>query len=76
MDYQQTKILVIEDEQYIRENIQELLEARGYKVRIASNGKQGVLEAIDFRPHLIVCDQVRSVARAVERQRHSTATEL
>ncbi len=56
MDYQQTKILVIEDEQYIRENIQELLEARGYKVRIASNGKQGVLEAIDFRPHLIVCD--------------------
>lgn len=56
MDYQQTKILVIEDEQYIRENIQELLEAKGYKVRIASNGKQGVLEAIDFRPHLIVCD--------------------
>ncbi len=56
MEYQQNKILVIEDEQGIRENIQELLEARGYKVRTASNGKQGVLEAIDFRPHLIVCD--------------------
>jgi two-component system, sensor histidine kinase and response regulator len=53
---QQVRILVIEDEQNIRENIQELLEAKGYMVRVASNGKQGVLEAIDFRPNLIVCD--------------------
>lgn len=53
---QQTKILVIEDEDNIRENIQELLEAKGYIVHSASNGKQGVLEAIDFRPHLILCD--------------------
>lgn len=53
---QQMRILVIEDETNIRENIQELLEANGYMVRTAVNGKQGVLEAIDFRPHLIVCD--------------------
>ncbi|MCZ2223640.1 MAG: response regulator [Chitinophagales bacterium] len=50
------KILVIEDEDNIRENIQELLEAKGYTVRSAPNGKQGILEAIDFRPHLILCD--------------------
>jgi len=53
---QPVRILVIEDEQNIRENIQELLEAKGFIVRVASNGKQGVLEAIDFRPNLIVCD--------------------
>ncbi len=53
---QQIRILVIEDEQNIRENIQELLEAKGYVIRTAPNGKQGVLEAIDFRPHLILCD--------------------
>jgi two-component system, sensor histidine kinase and response regulator len=53
---QPVRILVIEDEQNIRENIQELLEAKGYMVRVAPNGKQGVLEAIDFRPNLIVCD--------------------
>jgi len=53
---QQVRILVIEDEKNIRENIQELLEAKNYSVRAAANGKQGVLEAIDFRPHLIVCD--------------------
>jgi DNA-binding response OmpR family regulator/two-component sensor histidine kinase len=52
----QIRVLVIEDEQNIRENIQEMLEAKNYAVRVASNGKQGVLEAIDFRPHLIVCD--------------------
>lgn len=50
------RILVIEDEQNIRDNIQELLELKGYMVRVAVNGKQGVLEAIDFRPNLIVCD--------------------
>jgi DNA-binding response OmpR family regulator/anti-sigma regulatory factor (Ser/Thr protein kinase) len=50
------RILVIEDEQNIRENIQEILEAKGFNVRTAANGKQGVLEAIDFRPYVIVCD--------------------
>jgi DNA-binding response OmpR family regulator len=53
---QQTRIQVIEDEVNIRENIQELLEAKGYQVRVSANGKQGVLDAIDFKPHLIVCD--------------------
>jgi len=56
MEYQQKKILIIEDEQNIRENIQELLEVKGYLVRTAANGKEGVLEAIDFKPHLILCD--------------------
>ncbi len=53
---QQIRILVIEDEQNIRENMQELLEAKGYLVRVSANGKQGILDAIDFRPSLIICD--------------------
>jgi DNA-binding response OmpR family regulator len=53
---QQVKVLVIEDEQNIRENIQEMLEAKGYIVRASKDGKQGVVDAIDFKPHLIVCD--------------------
>lgn len=52
----QFRIQVIEDEENIRENIQELLEAKGYKVHTSANGKQGVLDAIDYRPHLIICD--------------------
>lgn len=50
------KILVIEDEQGIRENIQELLEAKGFNVRTAANGKLGLHEAQDFLPHLVICD--------------------
>jgi DNA-binding response OmpR family regulator/anti-sigma regulatory factor (Ser/Thr protein kinase) len=53
---QHVKVLVIEDEQNIRENIQEMLEAKGYIVRASKDGKQGVVDAIDFKPHLIVCD--------------------
>ncbi|MFL9482171.1 response regulator [Chitinophagaceae bacterium LWZ2-11] len=56
MENPKTKILVIEDEQYIRENIQELLQARGYEVHIAANGEEGVTEAASFKPNLIVCD--------------------
>lgn len=54
--HHQTRIQVIEDQVNIRENIQEVLEAKGYLVRVSPNGKQGVLDAIDFKPHLIVCD--------------------
>ncbi len=50
------KILLIEDEKYIRENVQELLEAKGYNVHTAANGELGVTEAISFKPQLILCD--------------------
>ncbi len=56
MQGEQTKILIIEDEQFIRENIQELLEAKGYFVRTAINGQQGVEEAVNLIPHIIICD--------------------
>lgn len=52
----QTRILVIEDEQGIRENVEELLDAKGYTVKTAVHGKQGINEALDFRPDLIICD--------------------
>jgi len=50
------KILVIEDDQIMRENIAELLELDGYKVTVANNGKEGVKKAKDLLPDLIVCD--------------------
>lgn len=50
------KILVIEDDQIMRDNIAELLELDGYKVSVAKNGKDGVELAQDLLPDLIVCD--------------------
>ena len=49
-------LLLIEDNEDIRENTAEILELAGYKVRTAVNGKIGVEMALKEVPDLIVCD--------------------
>lgn len=49
-------ILVIEDNQDIRENTAEILDLAGYKTFTAENGKRGVDIAIREKPDVIVCD--------------------
>ena len=34
------KILLIDDDPFVREGMQQLLQVRGYNVRIAANGKE------------------------------------
>lgn len=50
------KILVIDDNQDIRENTAEILMLAGYKTFTAENGKKGVEIALQEHPDLIVCD--------------------
>lgn len=50
------KVLVIEDEEPIRENILELLQAENLEGIGASNGKVGVKLARERKPDLIICD--------------------
>ena len=50
------KILVIEDNTEVRENICEILELAGYEAYSASNGKTGVEKATSLMPDLILCD--------------------
>ncbi len=50
------KVLIIEDEADIRENIETLLIEEGYTVETASNGFLGVEKAIKFLPDIIICD--------------------
>lgn len=50
------KILLIEDNQNIRENTAEILELANYKVFTAENGKTGVEVALEQKPDLIICD--------------------
>jgi CheY-like chemotaxis protein len=50
------KILVIEDEIFIRENLIELLEIEGFEAVGAENGNVGVQLAREYRPDLILCD--------------------
>lgn len=50
------KILVIEDNSEVRENLEEVLELYGYDVESAENGKIGVEKALEVSPDLILCD--------------------
>ncbi|HEU5364616.1 MAG TPA: response regulator [Hanamia sp.] len=51
-----TKVLLVEDNNEIRENTGEILELAGYKVSLATNGKDGYEMAVKETPDLIVCD--------------------
>ncbi|HET9057667.1 MAG TPA: response regulator [Chitinophagaceae bacterium] len=49
-------ILVIDDNNDIRENTAEILSLAGYQTYTAENGKKGVEIALKEKPSLIVCD--------------------
>ncbi|GAB4181620.1 MAG: hypothetical protein Fur006_16820 [Coleofasciculaceae cyanobacterium] len=51
-----TKILVIEDEEFVRENLLELLDAEDFDVIDAENGQIGIELAKGMIPDLILCD--------------------
>jgi two-component system, OmpR family, alkaline phosphatase synthesis response regulator PhoP len=73
------RILVIEDETQVRENIQEILELSNYEVLVAENGKIGLELAQQSEPDLIICDIMMPELDGYEvlmglRQRDVTAT--
>ena len=49
-------ILIIEDNEDIRENVAEILSLSDYKVITAANGKEGIEAAQKHKPDLIICD--------------------
>ncbi len=53
---QMRKILVIEDETFIRDNLLELLEIENFEAVGAENGSVGVNLATQEQPNLILCD--------------------
>ncbi len=50
------KILIVEDNTDVRENLQEILELSNYTVVAAENGKLGVEKAFSELPDMILCD--------------------
>jgi two-component system sensor histidine kinase/response regulator len=51
-----TRILLIEDEAQIRNNVHELLTLQGFEVDTAANGREGISQALLLQPDLILCD--------------------
>ena len=50
------KVLIIEDNEDVRENTADILELAGYNVTTAENGKIGVEVAKKLLPDVIICD--------------------
>lgn len=57
------KILIVEDDRDIAENLQELLECEGYRVHLASNGQEALnqLRSESELPSLIILDLMMPV---------------
>lgn len=52
----QTKILIIEDDEIIREVIQETLTVNGFLAIAANSGQEGLEQVATHQPDLIICD--------------------
>ncbi len=60
------KILVVDDDNYIRSFLQKRLTALGYEVHLAEDGKIGLAAAEKLHPHLIVSDWMMPVMDGTE----------
>jgi DNA-binding response OmpR family regulator len=50
------KILVVDDEPEVRTFMEHLLTTRGYEVRVAENGRQGLAALDTFTPDVVLLD--------------------
>ncbi len=52
------RILVVDDEEEIRQLLQVTLEDDGFAVELAADGNQGLAKLQSFKPHLVLLDLV------------------
>ena len=60
------RILVIEDDPAIRDTLAEILEFEGYKVSVATNGREGLQSAMELKPNVILLDLMMPVMNGYE----------
>ncbi|PIG93833.1 SpoIIE family protein phosphatase [Gloeocapsopsis sp. IPPAS B-1203] len=67
------KILIIDDDPTIRMVLKRALQNQGYTVTVASSGEEGITQAQQIRPALIVCDWMMSPLNGLDVCRHLKA---
>ncbi|OGI10514.1 MAG: hypothetical protein A2X41_07085 [Candidatus Margulisbacteria bacterium GWE2_39_32] len=50
------KILIVDDEMFVRKIVAKALEKEGYLVYIGNDGKDGLIKADSYKPDLVVTD--------------------
>lgn len=68
------KILVIDDDVAILELLKRTLKKQGYDVSVANNGEEGIEQAKQLRPALIICDWIMPKLTGIEVCRQVKAT--
>jgi CheY-like chemotaxis protein len=67
---QQPTILVVEDDDYCRDLLEQILTMNGYRVNAASNGLEGLEVLKTVKPDLILLDMKMPVMSGWEFSRH------
>ena len=60
------RVLVVEDEEGLKENLAELLRLEGFHVATAANGMLGMRAHLSFRPELVITDVVMPIMDGLE----------
>jgi two-component system chemotaxis response regulator CheY len=60
---EEPRVLVVDDDPYIRDVVAQLLEGEGYRIEEATNGAEalGVISDVDRRPNVILLDLMMPV---------------
>ncbi|WP_019499525.1 PP2C family protein-serine/threonine phosphatase [Pseudanabaena sp. PCC 6802] len=64
------QILIVDDDPTMRLTLSRSLKKQGYEVFVATNGEEGLKEALRLRPALIVCDWMMPMMDGLEVCRH------
>lgn len=58
MSKEKSKVLVVEDDQFLRKIYEVKLSDEGFNVKIAVDGEEGIKLALDFKPDVILLDLI------------------
>jgi len=60
------RVLIVEDEQPLREAFALLLKSEGYEVALAENGQVALKKLKSFKPHLVLLDMLMPVMSGLD----------
>lgn len=60
------RIVVMDDDEQVRELLQDILQANNHEVMVAEDGAQGMIKCREFQPDLVITDIVMPEQEGIE----------